>query len=271
MNRRTNIGLSLLLAMNLAISQAFTVPPSSWSTEEIAGIWRLSRNEEEACLIRLKEDMTFSKYDEEGSESIQGVWDYRKDNTLVLALDDNMLLEGKLSAHETESMVDDPSLSDQVELHLSVEGRVQRGTFLYPRSHPSYFELYHPKLFGMFTLRQVLGKLFVRPKEQSSREPRFSMSDFHGKSFWLAVAPVQSQFEKSYSEQNVVGSLEDMIQQVAVDIRLYPIEFFANNTFCATGSNKILRGRFGVSGEDQLWFQVSLFGSGRSVSGSVHR
>jgi hypothetical protein len=258
--------------MSLNISQAYTVPPSSWSTEEIAGIWRLTRNDEEACLLRLREDMTFSKYDEEDSESIQGVWGFRKDNTLVLALDDSMLLEGKLSAHETESMVDEPSHSDQVELHLFVEGKVQKGTFLYPRSHPSYFELYQPKVFGMFSLRQVLGKVFVRSNKQPRKEPRFSMSEFHGKRFWLTVAPVQSQFEKSYDEeQKDERTVEDMIRQEAVDIRLYPIEFFANNTFCATGSNKILRGRFGVYGEDQLWFQVSLFGSGRSVSGSVYR
>jgi hypothetical protein len=67
------------------------------------------------------------------------------------------------------------------------------------------------------------------------------------------------------------------------DIRAMPIQFHPNNTFTAVHTNKILRGHFGVvvstaaatatttrENEQQLWFQVSLFGSGRSVRGSVY-
>jgi hypothetical protein len=100
--------------------------------------------------------------------------------------------------------------------------------------------------------------------------PRFQPSEFYGKKFWLTVSPVESK-RLLPLEREDRRSVEDVIQQEAVDIRLYSIDFFANNTFCATGANKLLRGRFDVSGEDHLWFQVSLFGSGRSVSGSVYR
>mmetsp|Transcript_11021 Transcript_11021/g.13983 ORF Transcript_11021/g.13983 Transcript_11021/m.13983 type:complete len:190 (+) Transcript_11021:1-570(+) len=57
-----------------------------------------------------------------------------------------------------------------------------------------------------------------------------------------------------------------------IDIRVMPIEFYANNTFCAIGSNKILRGRFEITGDekDRIEFAVSLFGAGRSVSGSIY-
>ena len=56
------------------------------------------------------------------------------------------------------------------------------------------------------------------------------------------------------------------------DIRVLPITFHANNTFSIEGVDKILRGRYGICGEerDSIWFQVSLFGAGRSVSGSVY-
>jgi hypothetical protein len=47
-----------------------------------------------------------------------------------------------------------------------------------------------------------------------------------------------------------------------------PIQFYSNNTFQAWGTNKILRGRFMVL-DDQLSFEVSLFGAGRSMKGSV--
>ncbi|KAL3902091.1 MAG: hypothetical protein SGARI_005972, partial [Bacillariaceae sp.] len=60
-----------------------------------------------------------------------------------------------------------------------------------------------------------------------------------------------------------------------VDIRSLPISFFANNTFCATGTNKILRGRYQVQvrqdGDSfELSMAVSLFGAGRSAPGSVY-
>jgi hypothetical protein len=50
-----------------------------------------------------------------------------------------------------------------------------------------------------------------------------------------------------------------------------PITFHSNNTFTAIGTEKILRGRFDITGDDgdNLYFRVSLFGIGRSTPGSV--
>jgi hypothetical protein len=58
--------------------------------------------------------------------------------------------------------------------------------------------------------------------------------------------------------QDKEKSINDVMREEAVDIRLFPIDFFANNMFCATGVNKVLRGHYGVNDQDQLWFQVSV-------------
>ena len=103
-----------------------------------------------------------------------------------------------------------------------------------------------------------------------SAEPKFQAADFYDQQFWLAVTPLPTK-NRDLSPQEDKRSVDDVMREEAVDIRLMPIDFYKNNTFCATGSEKILRGRFGVNKQDQLWFQVSLFGAGRSVSGSVFR
>jgi hypothetical protein len=81
---------------------------------------------------------------------------------------------------------------------------------------------------------------------------------------------VWSKSEGGYVEQTV-GPQVDPLRPF--DVRVMPIEFFANNTFTALGTNKILRGRYGTTGDEKskLWFSVSLFGAGRSMKGSVFR
>ena len=64
-----------------------------------------------------------------------------------------------------------------------------------------------------------------------------------------------------------------------IDIRVMQIDFFSNNTFSTVEGGlmnektKILRGKWSIIGreKDHLWMQVSRFGFGRSVSGSVYR
>mmetsp|Transcript_20075 Transcript_20075/g.43798 ORF Transcript_20075/g.43798 Transcript_20075/m.43798 type:complete len:249 (-) Transcript_20075:95-841(-) len=92
--------------------------------------------------------------------------------------------------------------------------------------------------------------------------------DFYGKKFLLTVSPIPT---KQRRGRGTLGDDIDFSSQ-PFDVRVMPIEFFANNTFTAIGTNKILRGRYGTTGEEkeQLWFSVSLFGSGRSVKGSVY-
>ena len=74
-----------------------------------------------------------------------------------------------------------------------------------------------------------------------------------------------------YIKKKNVGA--SIVDQQPFDLRVMSIEFFKNNTFQAIGSEKILRGRFGLEGsaQDKLWFAVSLFGAGWSATGLVFR
>jgi hypothetical protein len=274
----------ILLTILIDVAKGFSAKP--WKSKDISGIWRLTTTPtEEQRILRIQNDGTFQecKDDDRGSSRglLKGLWDYKESsNTFMMALDSKenaVLLEGTLEAHETEVMEDASLLNhDEIEkqvhvqVNLAVEGQVFTGTRLYPKSHPSYFELYQPTKRGTFSLRQVLGRLFVRTREETV-EPRYKQNDFYGKHFWLAVMPLPAKNRGQNQQQQQDKSVSDVIREEAVDIRLMPIQFFANNTFCATGNNKVLRGRFGVNEKDQLWFQVSLFGAGRSVSGSVYR
>ena len=88
--------------------------------------------------------------------------------------------------------------------------------------------------------------------------------DFHDKRFIMTIEPLKQ--SKARAEQSI---------NQPIDIRSLPVSFFANNTFCATGTNKILRGRYQVRPLDdensfELSMAVSLFGAGRSAPGSVY-
>lgn len=209
------------------------------------------------------------------------------------------LLVGKLAVQVSESLVEtnlDPPLpvnqetgdkkqkeedressSSSLDVHLFIEqGEISRGKFIYPKKHKAFFD--EPILFprnnvGTFDMQQVLGNLNTRLQNQRTLQrnqpplPKFRQDDFYNRTFYLTasthpVNPVYAQMDPRYDED------KDMM-----DIRVMPITFYPNNTFCAVGTEKILRGRFGLAvsqEQEKLWFQVSLFGAGRSAPGSVY-
>ena len=136
---------------------------------------------------------------------------------------------------------------------------------MYPQTHPSFFDqplLVNAETLGPFTLEQSLATYSIMPPEKeettASKENRYQASDFYDKSFIMTIEPVQPKQDPDAEPLNQ-----------PVDIRAMPIQFFRNNTFQAFATNKILRGRFRITSSDKLAFDVSLFGAGRSMPGSV--
>ncbi|KAG7350296.1 hypothetical protein IV203_009656 [Nitzschia inconspicua] len=198
-----------------------------------------------------------------------------------------------MEEEEEEHHPDDQSDTD---VHLSVPfGNVTMGKFMYPRRHKAFFD--QPMLFsqtsiGTFAMKQLLGNLNTRLKQQNQQQqlqeeqqlsnestPQMDRKDFYGRHFYLtatphAVNPALAAQDKHYNKDTV-----------KYDVRVMPITFHSNNTFTAIGTEKILRGRFGITQtngqqqqqqqqqqqtQQQLWFQVNLFGFGRSAPGSVY-
>jgi hypothetical protein len=234
-----------------------------------------------------------------------GSWEYR-DKSLILAADrpedadsskvHDTLLTGKLMVRVNECLPTDQKLWSQenedkdkdgkeeaktssntdtdIDVHLSIpNGQVSIGRFMYPKKHKAFFDapmLFHQSSIGSFSMNQLLGNLNARLKT-SIEEPsvvvaKFHKQDFYGRRFYLTSAPHKvdpgiAKIDKRYDEEKVLH-----------DFRVMPITFHSNNTFSAIGTEKILRGRFGIAGEerDRFWFQVSLFGAGRSAPGSVY-
>ena len=271
--------VSVFLTTLVQHVNSFSVQPS-WNVNDIAGIWRLTRTtkqhqDNDERILRIQPDGTFVESNDSTTHLLQGLWEYKESSDLLLlsveSEKDAMLLEGTMEALETESMMNDENTDTKhVQVHLAVEGTVYTGTRLYPKSHPSYFELYQPKKQGKFTLRQVLGSLVVRSTETKVNKPQYKKEDFYNKHFWLAVGPLPNK-KRGDTQIKSDKNVDDLMREELVDIRLMAIDFYSNHTFCAQGVDKILRGRYGVNKQDQLWFQVSLFGAGRSVSGSVYR
>lgn len=234
-----------------------------------------------------------------------GCWEYR-DDTLILAADrpekldpskiHDTLFMGKLDVHISKSMqLDESSVelldgkeeiskaeestppatnaANEIDVHLSIpQGRIDIGKFMYPKKHKAFFE--EPMLFkrsnvGSFQMNQVLGNLNARLKHKKEAppkpEPKFRKADFHNRTFYLTTAP--HPVNPKFAELDVHYDEA----KATLDVRIMPITFHSNNTFTAVGTEKILRGRFDITGEggDALYFRVSLFGFGRSVSGSV--
>ena len=180
------------------------------------------------------------------------------------------------------------SMSD---IHLSIPlGQISMGKFMYPRHHKEFFEepmLLRETVVGTFSFYQLLGNLNTRLQQErqlsnerlnrnlDSDAGNYHKRDLYGKRFYLTstplpVNPQYAENDKHYDQQNALH-----------DFRVMPIEFHSNNTFTAYGAEKILRGRYGItsgSGSDgsisnvrnRLWFQVNLFGAGRSAPGSVY-
>lgn len=220
-----------------------------------------------------------------------GSWEYR-DKTLLLAPKrpndadprkvHDTLLAGQLVIRVSDSLSSPQNLEQNegekdtengdIDVHLSIsEGSIEIGKFMYPRKHKAFFEdpiLFKKASVGTFSASQILGNLNARLKserEESKPVAKFHKNDFHGRRFYLTATPHPvhlgyAKQDKRYDENKVLH-----------DVRVLPIHFHGNNTFSALGTEKILRGRYGITGDekDRLWFQVSLFGAGRSAPGSV--
>ena len=220
-------------------------------------------------------------------------------------LDDNeaKIVDNNIDDHSpdrTGEENDNPAASpkNNIDVHLSIpNGRVSIGKYMYPKTHRAFFDepmLHRQTPVGIFAMKQVLGNLNTRlSKEQddkinggaSKSRKKYHKKDFYGRTFYLTamphkVNPSYAANDKHYDEDKAMH-----------DVRVMPITFHSNNTFSAIGAEKILRGRYGIiagsnadtisssSGDedslgseiapDRLWFQVSLFGAGRSAPGSV--
>mmetsp|Transcript_37584 Transcript_37584/g.57290 ORF Transcript_37584/g.57290 Transcript_37584/m.57290 type:complete len:400 (+) Transcript_37584:124-1323(+) len=178
----------------------------------------------------------------------------------------------------------DPESNDnEADINLAIlDGEISIGKFTYPKQHPSFFEqpmLFRSAVMGTCQLYQTLGSIKIRPRRTDKKKiERFKREEFYGKKFLLTTMPVDPKrgmpklvWKRSEGKYIDEKKYEDPDRNI--DIRVMPIEFYANNTFCAVGSNKILRGRFEITGDekDRIEFAVSLFGAGRSVSGSIYR
>jgi len=202
----------------------------------------------------------------------------------------NQATSTEVSSTSTEATAQ-PENSDEAALdaHLSVpKGSLKVGKFFYPKHHPSFFEqpIYNPvTLQPKYELKQVLGALNTQQQQQEDdlAPDKFVRSDFYNKTFLLTSHPLpQSPMYKKwiakYQEDNKLNpNLRDRTKvnpfAESSQIRVMQVRFFPNNTFATVGGvgGNILRGRFDTfTRGTQFWMQVSRFGIGRSVSGSVY-
>ncbi len=90
------------------------------------------------------------------------------------------------------------SLSSSTDVHLSVpKGKVKIGKFMYPKKHPSFFELplFNPTLMGSFSLQQILGTMNTKVEEDIPVE-RFHKEDLMNKRYFLTSYPIPSKRKK---------------------------------------------------------------------------
>jgi len=263
--------------------------------------------EEEEVVLRLNDDGSFDPYTPVSAEHASlddlhgilgrgGSWEYR-DDSLILAAERpesvdpgqvrDTVLAGKLNVQVSASLtLDDPSATmaedsqspdkekEDIDVHLSIpEGQVSIGKFMYPKKHKAFFE--EPILFkrsdvGTFHMNQLLGNLNARLKKERDApkkpDPKFSRVDFYNRTFYLTTAP--HPVNPTFAELDVHYDES----KATMDVRVMPVTFHPNNTFTAVGTEKILRGRFEIAGDegDHFRFRVSLFGFGRSAPGSVY-
>lgn len=288
-------GYRLLLYLLGAISTgAFTIP----------GIWQLCLSDEalqclisgeqqavararaklmkidgdDRLLVKLNPDGTFRQCTDFYQEGrwIGGRWRLQSDQgAILLALDRqyygprfDILLIGEL-AEKADS--------------TSIKGRVYKGKFMYPKTHPSFFDGCSSETTmnatGSFALDQLIATRSILPVPElspaSSLRPKYNTSSFENKSFLLVVEPIEGRtVVGKKDETGKAGTEEGEENARPYDLRTMRVQFHGNSTFQAFAPNKILRGRFTVQqkvqGEHCLQFQVSLFGSGRSAPGSVY-
>ncbi len=264
-----------IVSFSVVVLFLVVLAASSFSVERrrLPGIWKLKSDSlpfepdirsklqglingksPEEVLLKLNSDGSFKQCNEGYSEGrwLAGRWKINDDQQLVLALrrqyygpQFDILLEGPIDGTST----------------LRVEGKIQKGKFLYPQKHPAFFEspLINQETIGTFALEQSIATFSITSvRLQDPDKPNhFEKADFCERHFILTI-----------EAKKKLGNDEPL--DLSFDLRAMPIHFHANNTFQAIGINKILRGRFDTTENDQLSFQVSLFGMGRSVSGSVY-
>ena len=214
-----------------------------------------SQTDENIVILSLSDDGSFKRCCDSRSNWFSGLWDLSGNNQLILAFDrtyhrdSDFILEGCLQEREAS---------------LSFQGSVCKGKFMYPQSHPSFFDkpLVEQHVVGTFQLRQTLSEQTIAPvRNETVHLSIWGSSNFYGRSFYMIVEPLWQKNDRTV--------FENADNDQPVDIRAMPIQFFSNCTFQALGVNKILRGRFAVQ-DDVLSFEVSLFGAGRSMKGSVY-
>jgi len=284
----------ILLLCCTIITSAYTSLPFV-QRQDILGIWKIThpKQQDMEIVVRLNDDGTFDPYlpeSESGAaatncpEELQlvlgrgGKWEY-DDETLTLAagrpsngkkVDHDTVLQGRLVVHVSDCIED--VRNTETDVHLSVpRGKVSIGKYMYPPKHKAFFEepmLFAKSYIGSFAMNQILGNLNARLAQPPPPPPpvaKYHKTDFYNRTFYLTATPhpisqAYAASDKHYKEEETLH-----------DISVYPITFFPNNTFTATGNEKLLRGRYGLTGEhrDRLWLQVHLFGAGRSAPGSV--
>ncbi|KAG7349168.1 hypothetical protein IV203_011765 [Nitzschia inconspicua] len=239
-------------------------------------------------LLKLNPDGTFKQCNEGYKEGkwISGIWRLMDDSSssngtkVVLAMNRqyfgpqfDLVLEGCLRYYDDggQTVNGNAEPGGKTNRPLALLGNVQKGKYLHPRGHPSFFDppfLANREIVGPFHMEQSLSTYSILGERRDSMESESSASKIQSSDFWekkfiLTIEPLLQ--SKKIKEQT---------RNEPVDIRSMPVTFFSNNTFSAMGVNKILRGRFQVQtsseGDYELSMQVSLFGAGRSAPGSVY-
>jgi len=244
------------------------------------------QNGTDEILLKVNPDGTFRQCSEGYQEGcwIAGRWKLKADGALLLAFDRqyygpqrDTLLEGILQQEKVNSTTNRAATTSK----MSCIGDVFSGKFCYPKQHPAFFDepiaASMKNRTGSFSLEQAVATYSVvsssttqNNASESDESPiPYKKSDFYGRKFFMTVEPLI--LTRSLSQQDI-----EIVKNLPVDIRAMPIEFYSNSTFQAFGTNKILRGRFDILAPSEkrdryeLWFQVSLFGAGRSAPGSVY-
>ncbi|EJK60173.1 hypothetical protein THAOC_19523 [Thalassiosira oceanica] len=242
---------------------------------DVAGVWRLSSGPSPVPPpVR------------EGRHRLGGLWDYDVGRKEVILVPDRPADADARNVHEVvlRGAVGwgGAAPGDAVLPLPAVEGgSVAIGRCFYPRSHPSFFDGTGPVVratnVGTFSMAQVLGSMNTGlPSDGDGDEydgggsgdggttgdeppggPAHAAEDLVGRRFLMTVEPLSIRDEKDPA--------------MPLDLRVLPVEFHQNRTFTARGVNTILRGRYRVDRGSRLEMKVSLFGAGRSASGSVYR
>ena len=182
----------------------------------------------------------------------------------VLFRTPDIVLSGKL----------DPSSTTRLDTSMAItNGQVLLGKAMYPRSHRCFFDqplavTPPPRCVAQFEGKQVFrfssfADSQIKEEEeeaQPNKGNQYVPSDFYDKKFYLTVTPVESKARACTDD-------------LPVDIRTMRIEFHTNHTFTCHATNKILRGRYEITTENNnalLLFHVSRFGAGKSAPGSVY-